>query len=122
MATKQAYMDWKNLLPFVGNFTATATGTGGTSTATLNRPVGVITTDAITTAAGATHVMTITNNRVAAGDIAHVTVVGGTFTAGIPVLKTVTTANTITLSITNAAAAAAVNGNIKVAFAVYKIS
>jgi hypothetical protein len=45
-----------------GTITATATGTGGTSTVTLQKPLGVITTGAITTAAAADHVMTVTND------------------------------------------------------------
>lgn len=116
---RSSYIEMKNLTPFVGAFTATATGTGGTSTATLNRAAGMITTDAITTAAAASHVLTLTNNRVAAGDMILATVNGGTNTAGFPILSAVASANTITFSLGNDGADA-FNGNVKIAFLVLK--
>ena len=64
----------------VDSGTTTASGTGGTSTATLSKMAGIITTDAITTAAGATHTMTVTNTLVASGDLVLVWLVGGTNT------------------------------------------
>jgi hypothetical protein len=119
MASKVSYVDVKNMPLYVGAFTATATGTGGTSTATLNRVVGMITTDAITTAAGAGHVMTVTNNRAAAGDMVLATWNGGTTTTGFPIIGAVATANTITFTIRNDGAAA-INGNVKFCYMLLK--
>lgn len=121
MASKVSYVDVKNMPFFVGSFTATATGTGGTSTATLNRVAGIITTDAITTAAAASHVLTLTNNRAAAGDIVLATWQGGTDTAGFPIIKAVASAGAITFTIGNDGADAFA-GNIKIAYLLLKVA
>ncbi|MGZ2449593.1 hypothetical protein ACVIRO_002347 [Rhizobium ruizarguesonis] len=104
-----------------GTKTATATGTGGTGTATLNKTSGKITTGALTTAAAATHVLTLTNSKIAATDTVLVTVGKGTATTGIPTVADVTPgAGSVIITIQNIAAAAAVNGTLVVGFLVIK--
>lgn len=57
-----------------------ATGTGGTSTATIDKMSGVITSGSITTAAGDSHVMTVTCDKSKTGRILLLTYAGGTNT------------------------------------------
>lgn len=100
--------------------TVTATGTGGTSTATLSESAGVVTTDAITTAAAANHVMTITNTKVAVGDIILLSQQGGTTSTGTPLFSAVAGAGTIVVTIMNKHASAAFNAALVFAFLVVK--
>lgn len=88
------------------------TGTGGTSTATQTTQAAVVTTAALTTAGGASHVITITYTGVAAGDLTFVSLVGGTNTTKNLTLQAATTSNTVTVTIFNNTAATAVNGTI----------
>lgn len=104
----------------VDSSTTTAVGTGGTSTATLSKMAGVVTTDAITTAAAANHVMTITNTLVAAGDIVQISQNGGANSAGTPLFSAVAGAGTITVTIFNKHASAAFNGTLIFSFLVLK--
>ncbi|NEJ57509.1 hypothetical protein [Rhizobium ruizarguesonis] len=104
-----------------GTKTATATGTGATSTATLSKTQGKVTTAALTTAAAATHVMTLTNSKIAATDTVLVTVGKGTATTGTPKVADVTPgAGSVIITIQNIAAAAAINGTLIVGFLVMK--
>ncbi len=97
---------------------ATASGTGGTSTVTLSKQNGVITTDAITTAAGAAHVITVTNTLVAATSRILVTL-DKNGSAGTPVITSVTPGSgSFTVEISNLHASAAVNAALKVHFLV----
>lgn len=98
--------------------TAACTGTGGTSTATLANRFGKLTTAALTTAAAASHVITLTNTTVAATDQVFVSVAFGTATTGQPTVGTVTpAAGSLVIQIVNRDAAAAVNGTLVVAYA-----
>lgn len=103
-----------------GNAAVALTGTGGTSTGTMTTSTALVTSAALTTAAGASHVATITYTGIAVGDIAMVTLVGGTNTtlAGLTA-KAACTANTVTVTIANGNAAA-VNGTISFAVLVLK--
>ena len=65
--------------------TKTAAATSGA--ATLNKMSGVITTEALTTATGATYTLTLTNSDIAAADLVFVSVGNGTNTAGAPALS-----------------------------------
>lgn len=104
-----------------GTKTATASGTGGTGTATLNKTQGKVTTGALTTAAAATHVLTLTNSKIAAADTVLVTVGKGTATTGIPTVADVTPgAGSVVITIQNIAAAAAINGTLVIGFLVMK--
>ena len=101
----------------VGTGTKTASATAGA--ATLNKPSGVITSEALTTAAAATYTLTLTNSEIAATSQVLVTVGNGTNSAGLPVLATVTPASgSVVIVVRNAHAANALNGTIKVAFVV----
>jgi len=104
-----------------GNATVALTGTGGTSTGTMTTLSARVTTAALTTAGQATHVATITYTGIAASDMVIATLAGGTNTTGSLVLSAVCTTNTITLGITNATAATAVNGTIIIALLVVKL-
>lgn len=104
-----------------GTKTATATGTGGTSTATLNKASGKITSAALTTAAGATHVLTLTNSKIAAADIVLVSVGKGTATTGtLTVADVLPAAGSVAITIQNIHASAAVNGTLVISFVVVK--
>jgi len=110
--TRTALVNY-GLIAANGTITATATGTGGTSTATLSKPIGVITTDAITTAAAADHVMTVTNTGVTTASIINVTVNKNAST-GWPVITSVEPGpGSYVIRITNAHASAAFNAALK---------
>lgn len=98
--------------------TKTAAATAGA--ATLNKSSGVVTSEALTTAAAGTYTMTITNSKVAAADVVQVTLAKGTSTTGAPALISATPgAGVITLVIQNVGTVA-LNGTIKAMFTVFK--
>jgi hypothetical protein len=99
----------------VDSGTKTATATAGA--ATLNKGSGVVTSEALSTAAGATYTLTITNSTIVATDQVFASVQLGTATTGTPVVTTTTVGNgTITIVVQNIHASAALNGTIKVSF------
>lgn len=101
--------------------TKTATATAGA--ATLAKFAGVITSEALTTAAAAAYTLTITTTAlgVAATDQAYASVANGTNTQGVPVVTRVTCGtNTVTVVITNLHASEALNGTLKVSYLVVK--
>jgi hypothetical protein len=113
-------MQKKALLAADGTITATATGTGGTSTVTLSTPLGVITTGAITTAAAADHVMTVTHTGVTAASIINVTV-NKNGSTGWPLITSVEPGTgSYVIRITNAHASAAFNAALKLMVHVVK--
>lgn len=79
---------------------------------TLNRYAGTVTTEALTTAAGASQAFTLTVAGVMAGDIVMVTRAGGTNTRKALDFEAVTTLNTITVTMYNSEPTNAVNGTI----------
>ncbi len=100
--------------------TASCTGTGGTSTATLANRFGKLTTAALTTAAAASHVITLTNTEVKATDIAFASTTLGTATTGEPVVTTIAcAAGSMVITVKNVAAAAAVNGTLVINYGVF---
>ncbi len=99
--------------------TKTAAATAGA--ATLNKDAGVVTSEALTTAGGAAYTLTLTNSSIAAADQVMATVQNGTNTQGIVVLGRVTpAAGSVEIIVRNIHASEALNGTIKVAFAVLK--
>ena len=93
----------------------TATSTAGA--ATINAQTGVITTESLTTAAGATYAMTLTNNLILSTDICIATVQNGTSTTGVPVVTTsAVSAGQAVITIQNIHASAAFNGTLKIGF------
>lgn len=118
--TTRAAMQKKGLLAADTAITATASGTGGTSTVTLSKPLGVITTDAITTAAAADHVITVTATNVTAASVINVTV-NKNGSTGWPVITSVEPgAGSYVIRITNAHASAAFNAALKLMVHVVK--
>lgn len=99
--------------------TKTATATAGA--ATLNKNAGVVTSEALTTAAGATYTLTLTNSAIAAADQVYVEVGNGTNTtvgpskAGVKVNE-----GSVVVDIRNTHASAALNGTLKISFLVVK--
>ncbi|GAB6842371.1 hypothetical protein HNR00_003579 [Methylorubrum rhodinum] len=99
--------------------TKTTTATAGA--ATLNKLSGKITSEALTTAAGATYTLTLTNSTVAAGDIVFASLANGTNTTGSPgVVRVAPGASSVTITVRNGDAAAALNGTVVVSFMVLK--
>lgn len=103
----------------LGTGTKTATATAGA--ATLNKPAGKVTSEALTTAAGATYTLTLTNSQIAAADQVFASVGFGTATAGMPVVTRVkAAAGSVQIVIQNIHASAALDGTIVVSFMVLK--
>jgi hypothetical protein len=107
-----------NSLP-VDHGTMTATASSGA--ATLNKMKGVITSEALTTAAGAVYTLTLTDSAIAAGDIVLASVKYGTSSTGTPSITQITpAAGSVVILVQNVHASAALNGTIKVSFVVFK--
>jgi len=88
---------------------------------TLNRRCGIITSEALTTAAGVAVNFVLTNSEVAVGDAVLATRNGGTSNEGTPeMLNAVVTASTITFIIENRHASAALDGTLIIAYQVIK--
>lgn len=99
--------------------TKTAAATGGA--ATLSKSAGVITSEALTTAAAAAYTLTLTNTTIAAADQVMASLQNGTNSAGIPVIERVTPGSgSVVIVVRNLHLTDALNGTIKVAFAVLK--
>jgi hypothetical protein len=99
--------------------TKTASATAGA--ATLAKSSGIITSEALTTAAGAIYTLTITNTAVAAADIAFASAANGTNSQGWLHVERVTPgAGSLVVVVRNIHASEALNGTIKIAFAVLK--
>jgi len=99
--------------------TKTASATAGA--ATLNKSAGVITSEALSTAAGATYTLTLTDSAIAATDQVFASVAYGTSTTGTPCVTRVKPgAGSVVIVIQNIHASAALNGSIKISFFVLK--
>lgn len=99
--------------------TKTAAATAGA--ATLNKDAGVITTEALTTAAGASYTLTLTDSSIAAADQVFASVSYGSATAGQPVVTRIKPASgSVVIVIQNIHASAALDGTLKIAFFVLK--
>ena len=98
--------------------TKTATATAGA--ATLAKSAGKVTSESLTTAAGAAYTLTITaTGKVAAADQVFASLANGTNTQGNPVIVRVTPgANTITVVVHNFHASQALNGTLVVSYMV----
>ncbi len=100
---------------------ATLTATAVSGAATLNRMLGEVTSESLSTAAGATYTLTLTNSFVSATDTIIPTVQLGTATTGSPAVTTVTPGNgQVVIVVQNVAASAALNGTIKIGFVIFK--
>lgn len=88
------------------------TATLSSNAATITTWAAVITTEALTTAAGSAQAFVIKKQGVDAGDLAFVQGAGGTNTREHFVYKAVTTANTITVTVSNIGPTNALNGTL----------
>ena len=96
----------------------TATATAGA--ATLANRFGKVTSEALTTAAAATYVLTVTAPGVTANSLCFASVAYGTSTTGEPIIEKVTAAaGSLVIRVRNCAAAAALNGTIVVSYAAF---
>lgn len=97
----------------------TATGTQPNLAASSNHNEGVITTPALTTAAGSTFTITLTNPNVYAVSIVQVEVYGGgtNTNLGTFVNEVTPSAGSVAINIKNGSASA-LNGTVKVAFSI----
>ena len=105
-----------------GIATEIGTGTASSAAVTINDLAGLITTEDLTTAQNALATVTVTNSKVAVGDLVFVTVANGTNTQGTPVLTKVTPGpGSFVLLVANLhATAEAFNGTLKIGFFVVK--
>lgn len=96
-------------------------GTSAAGAITQNSLGGFITTESLTTAAGATYTLTVTNSQVAAGDHIDVEIAGGSNSAGIAVKGRVTpAAGSFAIQVMNLHASAAFNGTLILSYSVKK--
>jgi hypothetical protein len=85
--------------------------------ATANVTGGLITTEALTTAAGATYTFTLTNSLLVAGAAApEVFIKNGTNTAGVPQVTSITNAVGSTVIVVTNIGTAAFNGTMLIGF------
>lgn len=97
------------------------TATLTTNAATITSRAARITTESLTTAHTAAETLVITCAGVEAGDMAMVSMCGGTNTGGVPVFHAVCTADTITITLrNNAIATNAFNGTFIFNLLVFK--
>lgn len=108
----------------VGSFkldTGTKTASATAGAATLNKDAGVITSEALTTAAGDEYTLTLTNSAIAAADQVFASVQNGTNTKGPLRVTTVTPGSgSVVIKVENGHSADALDGTIKIAFMVLK--
>lgn len=95
--------------------------TASAGAATLAKMAGIITTEALTTAALADYTLTLTNSAIAAADMVFASVNNGTnTTAGIDVQRVSPAAGSVVILIRNTHATVALNGTLKISFLVVK--
>jgi hypothetical protein len=93
----------------------TAAATSGA--ATLNTLSGTITSEALTTAAGAAYTLTLTNSTITTSSVITASVDQGTnTTAGLEVGRITPANGSVTILVWNRHASAALNGTIKISF------
>lgn len=97
------------------------TVTAASGAATLNKSAGLVTSESITTAAGATYTLTLTNSKVtSASSIVSAAVDPGS-SAGTPCVTTIVpSAGSVVIKVQNVHASAAFNNAIKIRFWIIK--
>jgi hypothetical protein len=110
------------LLEVNGLASEISTGSCSSSAVTISDYTGIITTESLTTAQNAIETITLTNTKIAAGDLVFVTLANGTNSAGTPILGTVTPADgsCVIKVINQHASSVTFNGTLKIGFAVVK--
>lgn len=107
-------------VPVMVNNTATASAGAATCSPCA---AGVITTEALTTAAGTEYTLTLTNSLIAVGDVVIATVANGTSNAGNPGVTLVQpAAGSVLIKVRNGHATVALNGTLLIGFVVIKQS
>lgn len=97
--------------------TEPATATAAAGAATLNQGAGFVTSEALTTAAGSTYSLTLTNSFIDVNTMIHATVQLGSSTQGTPCVTTcIQAAGSATINVKNIDATNALNGTIKIGF------
>jgi hypothetical protein len=97
----------------------TTTATAASGAVTLSKNIGTITSEALTTAAGADYTLTITNTLITATSYVYVSVDNGTnTTAGLAVGRITPGSGSLVVLIRNTHASAALNGTLKIRFAI----
>jgi hypothetical protein len=91
---------------------ASTTATLSSNAATITEYAAQITSEALTTAAGAAQAFVITKTGVAATDLVFVTAAGGTNTREHYVYKAICTLNTVTVTVNNIGPTNALNGTL----------
>lgn len=101
--------------------TGTKTATAVAGAATLNKTSGKITSEALTTAGLADYTLTLTNSKIAAGDIILCSVANGTNTQGTLAMgPQVCGAGSATIIVHNLNASVALNGTVVISYAILK--
>jgi hypothetical protein len=95
--------------------------TAAAGAATLNSPAGTITTESLSTAAGATYTLTLQNgNIIQQNSVVLVSIANGSNAAGDPSLQLVTPGNgKVVVTVVNRHATNAFNGTLLVSFVVF---
>lgn len=103
-------------MPNIGD---NSTGVSTSGAATVNHTGGMITTEALSTAAGADYSFTLTNNNITPNSVVLLSVGNGTNTT-VPYYahSVVPAAGSVTFKIRNAHATVALNGTLIIGFAV----
>lgn len=98
---------------------APQTVTGGAGAGTINAMRGIVTTEALTTAAGADYTFGLINSNIAATSIVHLSLDNGTNTTAPVYHHRITpAAGSATILIRNGHASSALNGTLKIFFTV----
>lgn len=93
--------------------------TAASGAATLNTDAGIVTTESLSTAAGATYTLTLGCNQATVNSVILATMGLGSSSQGDPTLSTVSPGNgVITFVVTNRHATLALNGTLKIRFGV----
>jgi hypothetical protein len=102
------------------NPTDSGVATSTAAAATINHTSGTITTEALTTAAGADYSFTLTGNTIGAASIIFISIANGTNTTLYPVAHSIQpAAGSATFKVRNAHASVALNGTLVVSFIVF---
>lgn len=116
--------DFNPIIDFInsilGETSASADNIATGNSVTINKQSGTITTGTLTTAAGATQAVTLTNSLITASSnvLAYIQDYSGTlFTNGVPlILKTLPASGSVVITLGNTHAANALNGTVKIKF------
>jgi len=94
------------------------TGTEASNAVTISHQSGVITTSALTTAAGSTYTITLTNTKIATSSVVLVSLMGGSNTTLGVQLSATAGSGSSTITIANINATDALNGTLIIGFTV----